>query len=207
MLRHHGVNLVIDVGANIGQFAQGLRRAGYTGRTISFEPLAEAHSRLLAISKHDSRWEIAPRMVIGDHEGDTNFHVSANSVSSSVLDMLDQHAKAAPNSQYISNERVRVAKLDTALSVELRKDVIPFLKIDTQGYEDRVLDGAQRTLGELRGLQMEMSFIPLYKEQKLFDEMMTRVQALGFAVWTICPGFWDRANGRMLQVDVVFFKE
>lgn len=207
MLEHHGVNLVIDVGANVGQFAQGLRNAGYAGRLLSFEPLAEAHARLLEVSRHDVQWDVAPRMVIGDHKGETEIHVAGNSVSSSVLEMLEPHAIAAPKSRYVATEKVRVNTLDAVLGGDLQAGMVPFLKIDTQGYEDRVLDGANGVVARTRGLQLELSFVPLYEGQKLFDELMTRVRTLGFSVWAMWPGFCDSESGRMLQVDVVFFRE
>jgi len=207
MLKHHGVNLVLDVGANVGQFAQGLRRAGYQGQLVSFEPLHQAHDRLVAAAGDDSKWRVAPRVAIGDHEGEIEIHVSANSVSSSVLDMLDTHAGAAPESKYLASERVRLATLDTMARDELASGVVPFLKIDTQGYEDKVLDGAGDILARARGLQLELSFLALYEGQQLFDPLMQRLRGLGFSVWGIWPGFCDPASGRMLQVDAVFFRD
>lgn len=207
MLKHHGVNVVLDVGANIGQFAQGLRRAGYLGEIVSFEPLRQAHGQLIAAAKKDPKWHVAPRVVIGDYEGEIDIHVSANSVSSSVLDMLDTHSSSAPTSTYVANERVRLATLDTMARDALTPDVVPFLKIDTQGYEDRVLNGARDVLARTMGLQLEMSFVALYEGQQLFDPLMRRLRALGFSVWGIYPGFCDPASGRMLQVDAVFFRD
>jgi FkbM family methyltransferase len=207
MLKHHRVNLVLDIGANIGQFAKGLRSAGYDRRILSFEPLTQAHERLSAAARHDAFWEIAPRMAIGDHEGEVQMHVAGNSVSSSVLDMLETHADAAPNSKFIANERVRVATLDSVLSKEVLDGAISFLKIDTQGYEDRVLDGARSVVENSRGLQLELSFVPLYDGQLLLEQLMARMRALGFVVWGIWPGFCDKTSGRMLQVDVAFFRE
>lgn len=206
MLKHHGVNLVIDVGANVGQFAQGLRSAGYAERLLSFEPLAHAHARLLEASRRDDRWDIAPRMVIGDHKGETEIHVAGNSVSSSVLEMLEPHAIAAPKSRYVASETVAVNTLDGILIGKMQADTVPFLKVDTQGYEDRVLDGAPGVLARACGLQLELSFVPLYEGQKLFDELTTRVCALGYSIWAVWPGFCDRESGRMLQVDAVFFR-
>lgn len=207
MLAHHGVDLVLDVGANVGQFAQGLRRAGYAGRMMSFEPLAQAHGRLVAAASGDPDWTIAPRVAVGDEEGEIEIHVSGNSVSSSVLDMLESHSGSAPASQYVGSERVRLATLDTMVRDAIDGDVVPFLKIDTQGYEDRVLDGAPQVLARARGLQLELSFVPLYEGQQLFDPLMARLRALGFSVWAILPGFCDPASGRMLQVDAVFFRD
>lgn len=207
-LKHHEINLVLDVGANIGQFAKSIRGAGYVGRITSFEPLLKAHASLVESSLNDPLWNIAPRMAIGDHEGEVAINVSGNSVSSSVLEMLDQHADAAPDSRYVSREQVRVARLDSILIDDLRNDVIvPFLKVDTQGYEAPVLDGAPRVLAKCRGLQLELSFVPLYDGQQLFDPLLERMKTLGFSVWGIWPGFCDKGSGRMLQVDVVLFRD
>lgn len=207
MLTTHGVDLVFDVGANTGQFAQTLREAGYKGRLVSFEPLSTAHAQLLRASRGDARWEIAPRAAIGDHEGEIEMHIAGNSVSSSALGMLDSHAEAAPGSAYVGNEGVRLSRLDTLARGYLQSGTVPFLKIDTQGYEDRVLDGATDLLGKAKGLQLELSFVPLYEGQQLFDALTERLRALGFSIWAIWPGFYDPRNGRMLQVDATFFRD
>ncbi len=207
MLAHHGVNLVLDVGANVGQFASSLRCFGYRGRMLSFEPLAEAHAQLLIAARGDPDWEVAPRVAIGEQQGEIEIHVSGNSVSSSILEMLDTHANSAPDSPYVARERVRISTLDGIVGSALGSGVVPFLKIDTQGYEDKVLNGARETLGKVRGVQLELSFVPLYDGQQLFVPLMERLCALGFCVWTIQPGFCDPASGRMLQVDAILFRE
>lgn len=207
MLASHGVDLVLDVGANIGQFARALRESGYRGRLVSFEPLSTAHAQLLRASQDDARWEIAPRAAIGNHEGEVEMHIAGNSVSSSALGMLDSHDKAAPGATYVGSERVRVSRLDTIARDYLQPETVPFLKIDTQGYEDRVLDGAPDLLVKARGLQLELSFIPLYEGQQLFDALVERLRSLGFSIWAIWPGFSDPVSGRMLQVDVTFFRD
>lgn len=207
MLAFHGVDLVLDVGANTGQFARGLRATGYTGRMISFEPLSTAHAELVRVSKRDPRWEIATRSAIGDRDGETTIHISENSVSSSLLDMLDSHTNAAPGSAYIGDEVVSLARLDTAALDYMRPESVSFLKIDTQGYEDRVLNGATSVLSQVRGLQLELSFVPLYGSQLLFEALTERMRALGFSIWAIWPGFCDPPSGRMLQVDATFFRD
>jgi FkbM family methyltransferase len=207
LLAHHGVNLVLDVGANVGQYASSLRRSGYRGRMLSFEPLEEAHARLLVAARNDPDWEVAPRVAIGEQEGEIEIHVSGNSVSSSILEMLDTHAESALDSRYVASERVRISTLDDSVGSALGSGVVPFLKIDTQGYEDKVLNGARETLGKVRGVQVELSFVPLYDGQQLFGPLMERLRALGFDVWRIQPGFCDPASGRMLQVDAILFRE
>lgn len=206
MLAGQGVDLVFDVGANIGQFSQSLRAAGYKGRLVSVEPLSIAHAQLLRVRQGDALWEIAPRVAVGAHEGEIEMHVSDNSFSSSALEMLDSHSKAAPGSAYVGSERVRLSRLDTLAPDYVRPDTVPFIKIDTQGYEDKVLDGATNLLDRASGLQLELSFVPLYEGQQLFHPLVERLRALGFSIWAIWPGICDPHSGRMLQVDAVFFR-
>lgn len=206
MLASHSIDLILDVGANIGQFSQSLRKAGYQGRIVSFEPLLIAHAQLQRASGSDARWEVAPRVAIGDHEGEIELHVAANSFSSSVLEMLDSHKRAAPGSTCVAIERVQLTKLDTLARDYLNAEDKLFLKIDTQGYEDRVLRGATDLLERVCGIQLELSFVPLYEGQQLFDELVVRLRTLGFSIWAIWPGICDAKSGRMLQVDATFFR-
>lgn len=207
MLAYREIDLVLDVGANTGQFAKSLREAGYTRRLVSFEPLSSAYAQLLHASRNDAQWEIAPRTAIGDHEGGIVMHIAGNSVSSSILRMLDSHTSAAPDSAYTGTEHAPLSRLDTAAKNYIKSGMAPFLKIDTQGYEDRVLDGASELLNRARGLQLELSFVSLYEGQKLFDELVERLRKLGFTIWAIRPGISDPLTGRMLQVDVTFFRD
>lgn len=206
MLASQGVDLVFDVGANIGQFAQSLRAAGYTGRLVSFEPLSIAHAQLLRVSRGDVQWEIAPPVAVGARDGEIDIHIAGNSFSSSALEMLASHREVSPGSAYVDSERVRLSRLDTLAQDYMRPDAVPFIKIDTQGYEDKVLDGATKLLDSVHGLQLELSFVPLYEGQQLFDALVERLRAQGFSIWAIWPGLCDPRSGRMLQVDAIFFK-
>jgi len=207
MLAHHKVNLVFDIGANTGQFASSLRRSGYVGKIVSFEPLSSAHAELLRSSQRDELWEVAPRVAIGDHEGEVDIHIAGNSVSSSILGMLDSHVDAAPTSHYVGNESVPMATMDTQASRYCDADTRSFMKIDTQGYEPQVLDGAQETLGKVMGVQLELSLVPLYEHQKLFDDLVDRVRSLGFSIWALWPALFDPDSGRMVQADATFFRK
>ena len=206
MLTAHGVNLVFDVGANIGQFGRDLRYAGYSGRIVSFEPLTAARKQLLLDSNNDPLWEVAPQAAIGNEDGEIEIHVAGNSVSSSVLNMLEAHASAAPESAYVSTEKVPLRRLDTIATDYLHPDAVLFIKIDTQGYEDRVLQGASNLLEKAVGLQLELSFVSLYDGQCLYDEIVDQIKALGFDLWAVWPAFVDPQSGRILQADATFFR-
>jgi FkbM family methyltransferase len=206
MLAAHGINLVLDVGANIGQFARSLRRAGYQQRIVSFEPLGAAREQMLQARGNDRLWEIAPRAAIGSMEGEVDIHVSGNSVSSSILPMLDTCVAAAPDSAYVATEKTPLRRLDSLAPQYIREDSRVFLKIDTQGFESQVLDGAEKLLPEIVGLHIELSLVPLYEGQPLYDELSSHIRSMGFELWTLAPGFRDPNSFKLLQVDATFFR-
>jgi FkbM family methyltransferase len=205
-LSHHGIDLVLDVGANAGQFGRHLREIDYLGKIVSFEPLSEAYARLLAERGKDPLWLIAPRAAIGAESGEVVLNVSANSQSSSVLPMLDAHVAAAPDSRNISVETVPLRKLDDIAKAYVEAAAAAYLKIDVQGYEAQVLEGARGILPKIKGIQTELSLTPFYQGQTLYRGMIDAIVNLGFELHAIFPVFSDEKSGRMLQVDGVFFR-
>ncbi len=206
VLQAFGVDLVLDVGANHGQFALELIRAGYAGRILSFEPLASAHAALLKASQDYPQWDVAERCAIGDRNGSGLLHVAGNSQSSSFLPILAAHTAAAPASSYIASETVALRTLDEMAAAAIAASARPFLKLDVQGFEARVLDGAAGLMGKFVGLQVELDLLPLYQGTVSMEEMMSRLRALGFSLFRIRPGFTDPNSDRMLQVDGIFFR-
>lgn len=206
-LRHHETDLVIDVGANVGQFASELRNVGYKGQIVSFEPLSSAHRVLSKRARRDPLWTVHERCAVGDEDGETVIHVSANSVSSSILPMLDAHTSAAQSSAYVSEESTPVVRLDTVLPQYLERSRNAFIKIDTQGFEKQVLDGACTSLQRVQGVLCELSLVPLYEGQTLWQDMIARLESDGFHLWFLQPGFIDPKTGQSLQLDGAFFRE
>jgi FkbM family methyltransferase len=207
MLAHHNVDLVFDVGANTGQFAIALRASGFSGIIVSFEPLSAAHAALSKASAKDESWLVAPRIAIGDRAGSVDIHIAGNSVSSSLLGMLKSHLAAAPTSDYVGSEPVQMQTLDSLAKEYCGPDARVFIKIDTQGFESQVLDGAADLLKRAAGLQLELSLLPLYESQILYDELVERVRQLGFTPWAIWPALFDPNTGRMMQADATFFRD
>lgn len=206
LLRARGFNLVLDVGANTGQFGAKLRAHGYQGRIVSFEPLSEPRRRLAERAARDGRWEVAEAAAVGERDGEIAIHVSANSYSSSALDMLESHLRAAPESRYVGEERVPLRRLDGLAAPYLRPDSVTLLKIDTQGFEDRVLAGASGILPRIAGIQLELSLVPLYAGQKLMPEMLHTLTNLGFATWGAWPELVEPGSGRILQLEMILLR-
>lgn len=205
-LNHFKIDTILDIGANIGQFAISLRQAGYQGQIISFEPLSDAYAKLYEQAAIDPRWKIHPRCALGDRNGETKINISGNSESSSILEMMESHSIAAPESKYIGSESCPIHTLDFIAKNYLNKDSTVFLKLDTQGYEWQVLDGAIETLPLVHGILLEASMIELYSGQRLWKDFIQRLEKEGFEIWSIDQVFSDPKTGKTLQYDMVFFR-
>jgi FkbM family methyltransferase len=205
-LRKFDIDLILDVGANQGQFASEIRQCGYAGRIVSFEPLSQAHGELLQSCAKDRLWDAYPRCALGDHDGEVEINIAGNSQSSSILLMLEAHRSAAPESAYEGKEIAPIKTLDAVAGHYLKDAKAPFLKIDTQGFEWMVLDGARDTLPQIKGILVELSLVPLYGGQHLWREVIDRLEAEGFTLWALTPGFSDQISGRSLQVDGIFYR-
>ena len=206
LLNYYNINVIIDVGANIGQYAKTVRNAGFDGRIISIEPLSSAYQTLKSNSNLDSKWE-ALNYGLGDYDGEAIINISANSESSSFLDMLPAHIKHRPESKFISKEKVNIKKIDSIYNDFYNDSERVFLKIDAQGYEYNIIEGAKKSLNNIIGLQIEISIEPLYKGDKLICEMINYLENKGFKLMSIEPGAIDNTSGQMFQIDGIFFKE
>ena len=162
---------------------------------------------LLDIAKIDKKWQVHDQAAIGDQDGEIMINVSENSVSSSVLPMKDLHLSAAPTSAFISSEKVPVYKLDSISEKYLNKDSRLFIKIDTQGFEWEVLNGAKNTISRASGIICELSLVPLYDNQRLWREIIDRLDSEGFMLWALQKGFTDQKTGQSLQMDGIFLRK
>jgi FkbM family methyltransferase len=204
-MRKFNINLVFDVGANTGQYASQLRRAGYKGKIVSFEPLNEAFGELKRISANDNKWQIE-KTGLGDFDGEAIINVAENSVSSSILNIRNEHVKAVPDSRYVSNETITVKKLDSIFSNYKNEGKRFFLKIDTQGFEKEVIQGSLQSLPYISGLQVEMSLVELYEGESNYEELKKLIEDCGFELYSLEPGFSDPDTGKLMQVDGIFFR-
>jgi FkbM family methyltransferase len=205
-LATHETDVVLDVGANVGQFAQRLREAGFGGRIVSFEASGHAHSVLREKACRDRNWIVARQMALGDRNGTLAFNLAGNSESSSALPMLPSHLGADPKSRYIGTETVELRTLDSVAEDYVNGSDRVFLKLDVQGFEYQVLQGAERLLDNVTGIQCELSLVPLYDGERLFDYMLHELENCGFEIWSLTPGLINTENARLLQVDAVFFR-
>jgi FkbM family methyltransferase len=202
-MRRYGVDAVLDVGANDGPFAAGLRDAGYRGRIVSFEPQSAAYARLAERAASDPLWEVR-NVAVGATDGEAVLHIAANSSSSSLLEMAAQHLTSAPQSRHVADETVAVTRLDTLTDDLFRPAERGYLKVDVQGGELDVLRGAGSLLERLCAVEAELSLVPLYEGAPLFPDVVDHLESRGFFLLWLEPVFSDPVTGRLLQMDGVF---
>jgi len=208
LLDHHQITTVFDVGANVGQYAQNLRKGGFKGRILSFEPLAQNHRDLEQLSGTDPKWTIAPRMAVGAEDGEVQINVSQNNDMSSILPVADAMLEALPKSRIVATEAVPLRTLDSLFDNHVQAGEKVFVKVDTQGFEMAVLEGAVKTMvaGRIAGWQLELSLIPLYTGEQTSDAITAWLKEKGYQTHFIIPGYFSKKLMRQLQIDSVFFK-
>ena len=205
LFKHYKINLLFDVGANTGGYGQIMRKFGFQGRIVSFEPLCSAFKKLREKVANDSLWQVE-NFALGNREGKLKINVSKNSVSSSILEMLQLVTNVAPEAGYIGSEEIKIYRLDDVFHRYYKAGNSVFLKIDTQGYEKKILKGAVKSLKNITGLQVETSLVPLYEGETLMHDMVRFIKKLGYTMMSIEPGFHNPATGQLLQADLIFFK-
>lgn len=222
LLKQLKVNTIFDIGANEGQFARYMYEIGYTGRIISFEPISSAHKGLsltkeksLSIGRNDDRclffkeedWIIAPRCGFGEIKDVREINISKNSVASSFLPLKEQCLKSDNSTQYINTESCPIVTLNDEFEQYNKKGMIPFLKLDVQGYEHKVLSGANKVLNKFLGIQFEASLLPLYDGETLWQGIIDLLESHNFYVHDIIPAWRDPQSGRLLQVDIIMLNK
>lgn len=200
-----GIATLFDVGANIGQFGRAARKAGYRDLIVSFEPVHKAHAILSNTAKCDNLWCVMPRMALGKEAGTAEINVAENLASSSLLPVNQRSVDAAPQSQFVALETIELRRLDTQVHQEWAKPYA--LKIDTQGFELDVLQGANEILNDIRLVSLEMSLAQLYKQGAPLMAVYGWLEQHGFRCIGLTEGFSDLARREMLQVDGLFIRD
>jgi FkbM family methyltransferase len=205
LLAVSGVTVALDVGANEGNFGHELRELGFDGKIVSFEPLADAYRLLVTAAASDASWT-AVNIGLGERDEERVLHVAANSQSSSFLAMEGAHTQAAPDSAYIGETRANIRRLDGVFAQYCPPNTQVFLKIDTQGFEKRVMEGARGVLDRVPLIQLECSLVPLYQDADLIEDLLSYMRGLGYDPVDQRPTFYHRDSHHLMQLDVLFLR-
>lgn len=200
------VEVLFDVGANIGQSVHHYRSMGYSGKIISYEPIKEIYQTLISNYSDDPDF-IGINMGLSDVKGKDNIFITANgAVASSLLPMTDIVKKNAPAQSVLAKEEVDISTLEEQFQLHYPQGKNAFLKLDVQGLESQVIDGAGSCLDQIIGMKVETAVVENYKGEKLLYDLVPEIMEKGFRVSEISPGFRSLDQKELLQVDVFFIK-
>lgn len=200
ILRSIRPSLVVDVGANRGQFSLDVRRALPGARVVAFEPLAleaAVYRKIFATTPTHELHCVA----VGAQSGSASLHVSAERTSSSLLPIGERQSQFFPGTHEVGTEAVDVRPLDD-FADRFGFGEPALLKIDVQGAELEVVAGAEATLSRFRWIYLEMSFVELYGGQPLAHEVVAELRARGFELTS--TGIPWIIGDRPVQVDAMF---
>lgn len=195
---------VIDVGANVGQFAVAAAKLFPNAIVHSFEPQPECVEQLKRNVYSLNNVTVYP-LALGNAEGEALFQLNRHSHSSSFLPLAEAHRAAFPNAQEMRKIPVKVTLLDKVLAdIDLPSPVM--LKLDVQGYEPWVLEGGVKTLERVDYVILEASLKPMYQGERLFEEIITIMREYGFSFLRPIGWLSDPKTGETLQMDALFAK-
>jgi FkbM family methyltransferase len=206
ILKKYDVNLVLDVGANQGQFVKGLR-SFYKGRVISFEPAPNIFADLEKTAASDPNWDVW-NLALGSQNTTQRLNLSELSVFSSFLETNEYcQRRFGANARAIGEAIVAVRRLDTFLE-EFLPDLDGariFLKIDTQGYDLEVFKGLGNKCKHVVALQTEVSVIPIYREMSPWTESINFLETAGYSIIGLFPV--NKDSLRIVEYDCVMVRE
>jgi FkbM family methyltransferase len=206
LLSHMKVNCVFDVGAHCGEFGAELRRCGYTGHIVSFEPVRDTFALLQQRCARDPRWT-AYNVALGAQESTESINVTKTTEFSSFRATTEFAVRRFPDSATVRSEEVAVKRLDDIFQECLATIPNPrvYLKLDTQGWDLEVVKGATGCLESVCALQSEMSVVPVYDGMPSYLEAIASFNQLGFQLSAMYSVSRD-ANLRLIEFDCVMVK-
>lgn len=200
-----GIDCVLDVGANQGQYGRMLRKAGYRGRIASFEPVKASFEILRARAAKDPQWSVF-NYALGAEAGESMIHVSRATVMASFLDATEYSHEQFPEGMPVTrDEKVSIRTLDEVFGfvTEGLKTPRVFLKMDTQGFDLQVFAGAKRSLPQVRGLQTEISIQAIYEDMPDYLESLATYTKAGFVMTGLYPVSRDKDTLALIELDCV----
>ena len=209
-MEHHyvlslGFEIVIDIGANKGQFALATRHFCPDARIICFEPLVEPASTFKKIFQGDLNTTLH-NVAIAPREGSMEMHISKREDSSSLLPISKVQEEFYPGTGEISTVKVTVGPLSNFLPASYIKGRA-LLKIDVQGYEYQVLNGCHDLINKFSYVYCEASFVELYSNQKLAKDVIEWLEINGFALIGAYNFSYSKKSGQAIQADLLFKRQ
>lgn len=204
IIEDYEINLVIDVGANNGQFGRLLRKIGYKGDILSFEPVSSTFEKLRENSANDKRWRQI-KLALGNKKGTEIINVFDSTDFSSILNPNEFGKQTFKQIRTSQTETIEIDTLDNILANDLKTRKI-FLKMDTQGYDLNVFNGAKKSVNSIVAILSEISFLPIYEDMPDYHQVLKEFEANGFVVTGLFPVSRNK-NLSIIEMDGVLINK
>ncbi len=205
-LRHLSPAVILDVGANRGQFSLLSRLLFPDATIIAFEPLARAAARIARDRLLRDNY-ILHRCAASDRTGTAVINVAKADDSSSLLAIGPLQTLHFPGTHAVATEEIRTERIDDLVdlaapeSIAAQRQVL--MKVDVQGMELSALQGARDTLRHVTHALVELSFVELYIGQALAGQVINFLVGQGFGIVDISHVSRDKAHN-LIQADFLF---
>lgn len=195
---------VIDIGANVGQFAYTVSAVLPEVHIYSFEPIPDCFQELQQRMKGSGNFT-SFNFGLGDQEDELEFECNDFSPASSFLKTTELNKRVYPFTDRSKRIKLQIKTLDEVVNtLEISEPML--IKIDVQGYEDKVLKGGEQTVRRAKAILIETSFDELYRNQPLFNDLYQLITSWGFRYIGSIEQTCDPQSGRILQADGLFLK-
>ncbi len=142
---------------------------------------------------------------LGNENMEMSMEKNEYSPSSSLLPLGVKHQELFPHAKQTSKEKILIKKLDdVSPTLHIQKEIL--IKVDVQGFEDKVIAGGQNTFSQVRAILIETSFVELYQGQPTFDDIYTSLRNLGFSYHGSMQEKIDKKTGKIISEDSLFIK-
>jgi FkbM family methyltransferase len=204
LINDRQIATILDCGANAGQYVADLKKAGWTGKVFSFEPLSDAYEKLRSKAEASEQWQTY-HFALGEKNEESTIQIAGNSYSSSLLQFSTDFKELRPDASPVGSETVTIRRLDDVVKEEgLTFEGPVMLKLDVQGFELSVLRGALETLPRVSVLQCELALIPSYEGGATFFEVREFLRERGFVLAHLIDGHVNHETGELREVDGIF---
>lgn len=202
LVSQNGISLIIDGGANRGQWASAVINDFPAIKVLSIEPVICAYNELAAAASRHKNWEVL-NAALSDHAGTAIINVSDNDQQSSSLLSPGSHLNYYPSVKFTELQETKLLTLD---ALDIPKSEVVYLKLDIQGHELNALKGGVKLLQQVKAIELEMSTDEPYQGQSTFFEVANFLNESGFKIFSFADAFRG-INGQTIYIDVLFVRK
>jgi FkbM family methyltransferase len=204
LLNSLDIKTLVDIGASQGDFINLVQQIKPNIHIYGFEPIPKVYNSLLERFVGVNEIELY-NLALGNFDGVVEFNENDYSYSSSILPIGEIHVNEFPHTRNFKKLEVQITSLDSVFNnKKIERPIL--VKVDVQGYEDKVVSGGKNTFAQADFVIIEMSFYELYHGQVLFEIIYKELSELGLYYAGSMNQLYSPVNGKILQQDALFVR-